>query len=103
VTHISFRAPKAVLDRLHELAAAHGGNRTQALRAAIVEATLPKGAEAVPDEHEVLVLLGEAARSGSVPAMRALLAHHRSTDPPVDELTAPDGLAALDELAERRC
>jgi hypothetical protein len=50
--------------------------RSAAIKAAIVEATLPDQADPVPDRDEVLTLLGEAARSGSVATMRELLAHH---------------------------
>jgi hypothetical protein len=68
------------------------------VRAAILEATVPEHATAIADEHEVLVLLSEAARGGSVSAMKVLLAYHR---PPravgVDPL-----MRELDELAQRR-
>jgi hypothetical protein len=40
---------------------------------AILEASTPAKAQPVPDEHEVLVLLSEAARGGNVTAMRELL------------------------------
>ena len=57
------------------------GTRSAAVRAAILEATTPADAQPVPDEHEILVLLSEAARAGSVSAMKVLLAHHRQQRP----------------------
>jgi hypothetical protein len=59
-----------------------------------VEATTPADSQPVPTEDEVLQLLGEAARGGSVAAMRELRAYHRES--------GPGALAELDELAHRR-
>ena len=56
-------------------------SRSAAIKAAIVEATVPEHATAVADKHEVLVLLSEAARGGNVAAMKVLLAHHRLPRP----------------------
>jgi Ribbon-helix-helix protein, copG family len=63
--------------RLEELAEARGSTKAAAIRRAIVEATTPKDAPAVPTELEVLELLSTAARGGNVAAMRELLAYHR--------------------------
>ena len=61
-------------------------------------ATVLEHATALADEHEVLVLLTEAARGGSVSAMKVLLAHHRLPRPAaVDPI-----FRELDELAARR-
>jgi hypothetical protein len=70
------------------------------MRAAILEATVPEHATAIADEHEVLVLLSEAARGGSVSAMKALLAFHRGRgrQPEVGREVCDE----LDELAHRR-
>jgi predicted transcriptional regulator len=70
---IGFRASPVLQRRLDELAEAHGGSRATAIRSAVVEATLPEHASRVPDRDEVLELLGEAARGGSVAAMVELL------------------------------
>ena len=51
----------------------------------------------VPSEHEVLLLLSEQARCGSVPAMKELRADHRER-----AAGDQDGLAQFDELAARR-
>ena len=65
---VGFRAAPAVCRRLDELAEARGLNRSSAIRAAILEATVPEHATAIADKHEVLVLLTEAARGGNVAA-----------------------------------
>ncbi len=81
-----------------ELAEAQGVNRSAAIKAAILEATVPEHATAIADKHEVLVLLSEAARGGSVSAMKVLLAHHRLPRPAaVDPI-----FAELDELRPAR-
>ena len=55
----------------------------------------------VPSEHDVLVLLSEAARNGSVSAMKELRAYHRERGAaPSSE--RHDSVDALDELAARR-
>jgi len=51
----------------------------------------------VPTEDELLRLLGKAARAGSVPAIRELLAPYREQEDAED-----DGLSVVGELAERR-
>lgn len=97
---VSFRASPVLQKRLEELAEGHGGNRTKAIQAAILKAGDPASPNDVPDEAEVLRLLGESARSGSVSAMKELRAYHREQRDP-DE-TADDPLAGVDELALRR-
>jgi predicted transcriptional regulator len=94
---ITFRASAVLLARLEQLAEARGCARSAAIEAAIVEATVPKDAPAVPTEAEILELLGLAARGGSVPAMRELWRHHQ------DQRQAGVGtLAGVDELAALR-
>jgi hypothetical protein len=56
-------APQA--ERLDELAEARGMSRSAMLRALVLEATLPDDAPGLPDEQEVLELLGAAARMGA--------------------------------------
>jgi hypothetical protein len=71
-------------------------NRSAAVRAAVLEASLvPVGLPPVPDRDELLALLGEAARGGSVSAMRTLLAERYAgvTEAP---------RSVIDELASRR-
>lgn len=76
---IEIRVTEAFLRRLDAFAQTRGMNRSAALRAAVLEASpaapgeLPPGA----DRDELLRLLGEAARGGSVPAIRALLDERR--------------------------
>jgi hypothetical protein len=78
-------------------------NRSKAIQAALVEATMPEDASAVPSEQEVLHLLGEAARAGNVAAMKELRAYHRKHER--DETEKPKK-GSLDEvlggLANRR-
>ena len=96
--NVNFRASPIMLARIDRLAEARKVSRSAAIKAAIVEATVPEHATAIADEHEVLVLLTEAARGGSVSAMKVLLAHHRLPRP-----AAVDPLwRELDELARRR-
>jgi hypothetical protein len=100
VAHLSLRASSSVVRRVDELAEKRGCSRSAAIKQAIVEATTPDHVGPVPDEAELLALLGEAARSGSVPAMRELLAHHRQVcerPEPVETFWAE-----LDALAARR-
>jgi hypothetical protein len=56
---------------------------------------LPEGG--VPTEEELLELLGQAARRGSVPAIKELLAYHRKTRGGGECL-----FTEFDELAKRR-
>ena len=73
-------------------------NRSQAIRAAVLEASPASPGElpAIAELDELLRLLGEAARGGSVSAMRALLLEHRRGDTP------PPATSLIDELATRR-
>ena len=87
--------------RIDRLAEARQVSRSAAIKAAIVEATVPEHATAIADEQEVLVLLTDAARSGSVPAMKALLAYDHGHAKQPDG--ARDVFDELDELASRRC
>ncbi len=97
-THVTFRASPVLVTRIDRLAEATGASRTAAIKRAILEATTPAGTQPVPDKHEVLLLLSEAARGGSVAAMRELLAYHRERR----QGGRPDAVDALDQLAERR-
>jgi hypothetical protein len=54
-----------------------------------MQAALPEGG--VPTEEELLELLGQAARCGSVPAIKELLACHREREGKSD-----DGLAEFE-------
>ena len=64
--NINFRASPVLLARIDRLAVARKVSRSAAIKAAIVEATVPEHATAIADEGELLVLLSEAARGGSV-------------------------------------
>ena len=57
--------------RIDRLAEAQKVSRSAVIKRAILEATVPENTTAIADEHEVLVLLSEAARGGSVSAMKA--------------------------------
>jgi predicted transcriptional regulator len=63
--------------RLDELAAACGGNRSEAVRRAIMRAS---GETAPSEEQDVVKLLAEQARAGSVPAARALLDYYKALE-----------------------
>ena len=96
---LELRVSVAFLRRLDALAERRGMNRSEAVRAAVLEATETDAASAppAPDADELARLLGEAARGGSVSAMRALLLEHRrngAAPPPADELGPIDQLAA---------
>jgi predicted transcriptional regulator len=93
---VTFRASAVLQRRLDQLAAARGLNRSRAIQAAIVEATMPD-ASGVPSEAEVLELLGETARAGNVAAMKELRKYHRERATRKD-----DPFAEFDELAQRR-
>ena len=93
---VKVRCSELLVKRLDALAAGHGGNRSQAVRSAVLAASLPNDVPPVPDRDELLRLLGELARMGSLPAIRLLLAEYRRepSPPPM-----PDPLA---QLLERR-
>lgn len=93
---VTFRVSAVLQRRLDELAKARGLNRSKAIQAAILEATIPD-ASGVPSEAELLELLGESARAGNVAAMKELMRYHREHATQDD-----DAFAEFDELAERR-
>jgi hypothetical protein len=97
---ITLRATDAFAKRLDSVAKARGLNRSQMIKAAVLEASMDaKDLDAVPDRDELLRLLGESARSGSVTAMKALLDERRRDG---DDAEAPLVRSAIDELAARR-
>ena len=98
--HLTFRASPVLVARIECLAEARKVSRSAAIKRAIVEATMPEHATDIADEHEVLVLLTEAARGGSVPAMKALLTYHRGRASQPEPVR--DVFDEVDELA-RRC
>ena len=92
---LHIRTPPAFRRHLEGLAKARGTTLSQTIRWTVMAATLPNGG--IPTAREVLELLGEAARSGSMPAMRELRAYHRErTD------SGENPFAEFDELALRR-
>jgi predicted transcriptional regulator len=95
--HVTFRASPVLVARIDRLAEARKVSRSAVIKRAIVEATVPEHATAIADEQEILVLLSEAARGGSVSAMKVLLAHHRLPRPAVVDPIFQE----LDELAQR--
>ncbi len=98
---VTFKASEALRGRLEDLQKEAGMTRSAAIRKVIMEATVRSGELAVPDEHEVLVLLGQAARAGSVAAMKELRAYHGDRKAlPCDNKR--DAFSALDDLARRR-
>jgi hypothetical protein len=74
-TRLDMRVSPAFKRRIERLAEQRNTTMAGAVRVAVIEAT--KGDGGVPSEQELLELLGEAARCGSVAAMRELLRHHR--------------------------
>jgi hypothetical protein len=86
-----------LLKQIDALAEGHGGNRSRAIQVAVLEATR-HDASGIPDEQEVLELLGESARLGNVSAMKMLLAYHREHPKESDD----DPFAEFDELARER-
>lgn len=81
---LTIRASADLLARLEALRVARGlADRSAAVRLAVREAaTIPQDRASVPDRDELLRLLGEAARDGSVTAMKTLLAEHRGDGQP---------------------
>lgn len=97
---INFKATEAFVERLDAYAKAKGMNRTQAIKSAVLEASMdPATRAAVPDRDELLRLLGESARSGSVTAMKALLDERRRDG---DDSESAPARSVIDELAARR-
>ena len=64
---LSIRVSPVVLRRVEELAEARGSTKAAAIRAAIVEATTPKDAPAVPTEREVLRRLHADSEKRTIP------------------------------------
>lgn len=99
---MTFRASEVLVARLDQLAEATGSSRSAAIKRAILEASTPANAQPIPDEHEVLVLLSEAARGGNVTAMRELLAYHREREQVREpDCRRPVGRAPRAALARR--
>lgn len=96
---IQVRVTEVFLRRLDALADARGMNRSQAIRAAVSEASPSASIDLPPalERDELLRLLGEAARGGSVSAMRRLLEEYRR-----DSGAPRHRPAFIDELARRR-
>jgi predicted transcriptional regulator len=95
-TTVTFRAPESVARRLDALSAAAGVDRSAMLRRLIVEASPEAvGRRELPDRDELLDLLGEAARSGNVSAIKTLMERVAVDD-------EPDPFAELDAAAEFR-
>ncbi len=103
---VEIRATAAFLRCLDDLAVARGMNRSEAIRAAVVEASpdpLAENLPPAPGRDELLRLLGEAARGGSVRAICLLLEElHRGSgdDDPLD--LDGDSLSWVDALAAER-
>lgn len=102
---ITLRVSQDWLEHLDALARARNfADRSEAVRVVVREAAMtPEERLTVPDTDELLVLLGQSARDGSVTAMKALLDEHRRAETSED---AGDPFAAFDQprddLAERR-
>ena len=91
---VHIRTTPAFRARLERLAQQRHTSMSAVIKSAVMEWTAQDG---IPDQREVLELLSEAARCGSVPAMRELMAYHRERGS-----ANQDKLAAFDELAARR-
>jgi hypothetical protein len=87
----------AVRGHLERLAEARNTSLSAAVRWAVTEATFPEGG--VPTRDELLRLLGMAARDGSVPAIRELLAHYRREE---ERPKRTGTLRVLDELRQKK-
>jgi hypothetical protein len=72
---VNVRLTPVVRDRLERLARDHKTTVSGAMRIAVMQATKHPGG--VPSEREVLELLGEQARCGTVSALRELRSYHR--------------------------
>jgi hypothetical protein len=94
---VRFRASKALLARLDALAKAHAGNRSLAIKSVLMEASREAdGLPPVCSREELLALLSEAARGGSVPACKTLLDELRR-----DEAPSARSNAFSEELGQR--
>src|SRR4029450_12640987 len=98
MANLTVRMFPALLARVDELAEARKCSKAQVIRTVVLEATLPEDAPGIADEREALELLSVAARCGSVPAMRELLAFH---DKQQQAKGAGDVFDELDDLAAR--
>jgi hypothetical protein len=91
---VKFRATGEFLIRLDALAARHGGNRSAAIKAAVMRASMEAGElPEVASRDEVLRLLGVRAREGHIGACKVLLEELRR------DAAAPRGVSLRDELA----
>jgi hypothetical protein len=72
------------------------------IKAAVMEASVEAGGAVgdVPERDELLSLLGEAARGGSVTAMKVLLDERRRDGD--DDSEKKPAVSVIDQLAERR-
>jgi hypothetical protein len=88
-------------DRLDAVAARRGLERSELLRQLVVEATFTAHERAqLPDEDELVRILGDRARAGNVAAIRLLLERQKSQERPAEEA---DPFAELDRVwTERR-
>lgn len=93
---LEIRLTPALRKRLDDLAQNRNTTVSGAVKSAVLEATKVGG---VPTEEEVLELLGEAARTGNVSAMKELRAYHRERN---SNETENSPLAVVDELASKR-
>lgn len=91
---VHLRITPAFRVRLERLAQERHTSMSAVVRSAVMEVTKVDG---IPREREVLELLSEAARCGSVPAMKELRAYHRE-----HAAGDQDRLARFDELGARR-
>ena len=88
---VTVRLADGLFNRLDELAAERGVDRSTLLRRLIDEAApLPEGTPEIPDDAELLRLLAEQARSGNVGAMRILL-DRRDRDRELDVFEMVEG------------
>lgn len=96
MAYLSVRVSEGSLRRLDALAEAQGLSRSRLVRrmvdAAIEGAPMP--AADLPDEDELVQLLAEKARAGSVSAIRALLDREKQLDPRERALLAFEQIAA---------
>ena len=97
---VSFRLTPHLAGVLDGYVRARGlPDRSHGLRLLIREAAMsPAERDALPDDEELLRLLGDLARACNVQAIRLLLEEYRRRD---GEPRAPRRLSIIDELAAR--
>jgi hypothetical protein len=95
---LKIRCSDLLLRHLDGLAEGYGGNRSAAARSAVLAASLPEGVPTVPTRDELLRLLGELARMGSLPAIRLLLEEYRRE--PAER--SPDEFTEFDRIIAQR-